>query len=345
MDILMSNRAPGKLTSKSQLAIWKEYLSLASSIKIATGYITSDAIIELKKIIEVNKKPHLDLFIGMHYFESFTKSQYDAVQTLDEFLKEKSLGNIYLSKIFRFHGKMYSFVKDGCSIGAVVGSSNLGSFIGTSDDLYEADCFFEYKKDEAHSTRIDALIYDIINKLGTPFSECSITTFNTESTLLEGHYGVNKIKHEDLLRISNKRKSVFFDLPLKPEPKSNLNSFFGKGRTNKRGFEMPRPWYEVEIIVSKEITMRTGYPQKQNFEVYTQDGWNFKCGTNGDYGKNFRSIDDLKILGKWIKGSMEQNNVLTIGQLVTEDVLNAFGKKALRLTPTDDLDKWLLEMV
>ena len=39
--------------------------------------------------------------------------------------------------------------------------------------------------------------------------------------------------------------------------------------------------------------------------VFTDDGWKFRCKTSGDHAKNFRSEDNLEILGTWIKGRME----------------------------------------
>ena len=107
----------------------------------------------------------------------------------------------------------------------------------------------------------------------------------------------------------------------------------------------PRPWYEVEIIVPRAITALDGYPAGSVFDVVTQDGWKFSCSTNGDYGKNFRSNSDLKILGKWIKGSMENAGVLKIGSPITKDTLDAFGKHFLCLTKTTINNLWILEMV
>ena len=43
------------------------------------GYVSSDALIELQKTIELNCNIQaLNLIVGMHYFDKFTKVQYNA---------------------------------------------------------------------------------------------------------------------------------------------------------------------------------------------------------------------------------------------------------------------------
>ena len=68
--------------------------------------------------------------------------------------------------------------------------------------------------------------------------------------------------------------------------------------------------------------------------------YKFLCGRQGDYLKNFRSQSDLKILGRFIKGSMENAGALEIGKPVTEETLQLFGKRYMVLTKTS-IDKLL----
>jgi len=112
---------------------------------------------------------------------------------------------------------------------------------------------------------------------------------------------------------------------------------------------MPRPWYEVELIVSNTITGQEGYPRPDAsgnggvFEVVTDDGWEFKCKVSGDYGKNLRSDGDLKILGKWIKGRLENAGKLRPGDLVTDEILRRYGRNTILLTKINDSEKWFLD--
>lgn len=329
---------PGRTQSSGK--IWNEFLTGSSLIKIATGYITEDAVIEIKKITELNQRPNFELLIGMHFFDLFTKTQYEAVSELNTYLVTNNRGHVYLSSKTKFHGKIYSFSTDEHCIAAAIGSSNLGSFIGTSTDLFEVDCCFNEHED---CNKLDTQISQLISTLGTPFEDLEITKFNDRNRILEGEYGVENA--EELVPLLRQSLTpVSFSFPLKSEAKSNLNVYFGKGRETKSGFVQPRPWYEVEIIVPREVTAQSTYPAGGIIKVCTEDGWMFDCSLNGDYGKNFRSANDLKVLGKWIKGKMEVEGALMIGQPITEDTLDKFGKHNLRLTKTTHDEIWLLEM-
>ena len=99
---------PGKAQSSAR--IWQEYLPRSTQVRMTTGYISSDAIIELKKIAELNCNFNFELLIGMHYFEHFTRTQFDAVTELSHFLKANNRGHVYLSSKAKYHGKMYSFL-------------------------------------------------------------------------------------------------------------------------------------------------------------------------------------------------------------------------------------------
>lgn len=340
MELLLSNIPPAKISSVSTQKAWEDNLEKADSVKIATGYVSSDSLIELKRIIEVNHKPCLELLIGMHYFDGFTKPQYEAAISLNNLLREKDLGNVLLSNVTKFHGKMYSFHYQKSCFAACVGSSNLSSFISSSEQIYEADCHFNNPVD---TLNVDNTISKLFQKLGTRIEDIEINRFREHNKLLENHYNVNKVPKEELEAIWEQKGNIRFEIPVKTAPKSNLNAFFGKGRVNQRNFEIPRPWYEAELIVPSKITEIEGYPRLKEFSVITDDGWEFKCKTSGDYSKNFRSLDDLKILGKWIKGRLEQNGALSIGNPIDENTLTKYGRNYIELISTKDPNKWLLD--
>ena len=162
--------------------------------------------------------------------------------------------------------------------------------------------------------------------------------------LLKGYSFVKKLSREQLSDELANRTGEFVDIPLKTEAKSNLNTYFGKGKI--KGKYSPRGWYEVEIILSKKMHNRDLIPTKDDgpFTVITNDGYEFQCSTQGDYSKNFRSEHDLKILGRWIKGQMENEGALQIGTPITPETLSLFGKSFLRLEKTKD-GKFILSLV
>lgn len=341
MNFLHSNFPPLKTSYETFSDKFDELLFLSDKIQIATGYITADSVAELHRIIQLNKKPKLDLVIGMHYFDGFTKKEYKASLDLSNFLLENKMGSVYLSTAFKYHGKIYSFINQGFPSAGIIGSNNLSSITEYSR-VYESSLLID---DLNANKQLNTFINELI-KVSKPIIECDITKFKEYNPLLIDHDGVDKIENFDFskLLLTSKR----FKIPLKAgndHTKSNLNVFFGKGREDKRGLIKPRHWYEIELIVPSEITAKAGYPGNNSpniFDVITDDGWRFKCKVSGDYNKNLRSEGDLKILGKWIKGRLENSGVLNVGELVTSETLNKYGRNDFDLIKTDQENLWFL---
>lgn len=348
MELLLSNMPPIRKQNRSFSDYFEKLLQESDHLKIASGYISTDSLTEIKRIVEENKKPYVELFIGMHFFEGMTKTQYQATKYLNSFLTENSLGKVYISNTFKFHGKLYCFKKEDLTFASIVGSSNLNNILDTHRS-FETDILFN---EESIVTEVDRFITELSTSAGIPFIEWAPESFREENPLLEGHENVKHCTPDEIFSVLNKTTAVSFDIPLKTSEiagKSNLNAYFGKGRQDQRGFIRPRHWYEVELIVPKEITdhpnyPKAGYPETESvITVYTDDGWKFDCKISGDYSKNFRSCDDLKILGKWIKGRLENNGALNIGEPVTQKTLESYGRSSIKLTATDNNNEWYLD--
>jgi HKD family nuclease len=319
----------------------------ADTLNIATGFITNDSIAELSHILSFHDyRFSVNLLIGMHYIDGFTELQYNSVKRLNEVLLSKNAGNIYLSTNALFHGKMYSFTKDDRCVGAFLGSSNLGSFLGTSNDMIEADAIFE--NEEAKS--LNNKILQIIDILGTPFANTpEITNFKEpEQKIFTNNPNVEELTPGQLENYKNNSAGEIFRIPLKAEPKSHLNTYFGAGKV--KGRYSRRDWYEVEIILSRKLENRDILPwikesdkrQHCQFDVVTEDGYSFTCSCQGDFGKNLRSSKDLRVLGRWIKGHMENVGALNVGEPITDEILQRFGHSAILLQKTSD-NKWFLK--
>lgn len=322
---------------------YSDMANVADEFNIATGFVSNASIVELISLVKFRNEHgndiKLNMLIGMNYLYGFTKVQYDAIKELSSFLHNNSIGAIYVSKTKYYHGKMYSFNKNGECLAAFIGSSNLGSFVGASSSYVEADVLF-WKHD---ASALDHRIKDVIRCLGTNLIEIPpITNFKKPKfTLLNGNYNVERVPGE-YARLLSHGLGYSIELPLKTKLKSNLNAYFGAGKTPDR--YSPRDWYEVEIIINKDTPGIDKLPAKnEEFVVITDDDYKFRCTRQGDNGKNLRTIGDLRILGKWIKGHMEAEGALKLGQPVTEDTLKRFGKNKLVLTPTKD-NIWLLKM-
>ena len=342
-DILFSkNPHTNRFKTKSVSDYIESHLEEATSLNIATGYISIESIHRLKQLIEYrNNSMSLSLLIGMNYIKGFTKSQYDAVRGFDQYLKERQLGHVFVSPRVLFHGKMYSFMSKANCLGAFVGSSNLGSFIGTSQNCVEADVYF----DKELGSQINKHIINLTNAIGQPVTEADeILEFLEPQGLLDGYEHVQKLSQEECSSLCMKASDVKVFIPLKTCPKSHLNACFGAGKIPGRFSQ--RDYYEVEIIISKTLQNFDLIPgaDRKNFTVITKEGYKFECSRQGDYGKNFRSSKDLRILGKWIKGQMENLGALKQGERVTDDTLARFGKKNIVLTQSIDKSFWILEL-
>ncbi len=348
MEFLFSNYPPMKTSCKTFADTFYGLLPQTSKLDIAVGYVSSDSLIELQKTIELNSNIRaLNLIVGMHYFDRFTKVQYDAAIHLNDFLTSNHLGGVRLVNAFRYHGKLYSYSNDAGPFAGIVGSNNLSSIVDGGIRVYESSILL---RDAASAKQISDFISQLIQTSTKNIAELEIDTFNDENALLDGHEFVEKVSPQKLADVICAKTATSFEIPIKPyevSPQSNLNVFFGKGREGKNGLVKPRHWYEVELIVPKSVTGQPGYPQGQTdnavFVVVTDDGWSFKCKVSGDYSKNFRSEGDLKILGKWLKGRLENAGVLTVGSPVTADTLNRYGRNSFTLTQTTMPGVWFLD--
>lgn len=341
IDFLCSNYPPLNIpgTDTFEHAFFKE-LRNANELKIASGYISNDSIADLIALYKdnlVNVK--LDLVVGMHYFEGFTRPQYNSLITLSEILKSKNLGSINVAVVSKYHGKLYSFFKDG-SYSTIIGSSNI-SRISSPERVYETDVIIH---EQEFSIKVSKFINDLCQDYCKNITEIESVKIIENNKIFDNHSHVDSLNSSQLIFSKKNITDLSFNIKLKDAEKSNLNAYFGKGRQSPSGLIIPRNWYEVELIVSKSITEKDEYPKKGKvFKVITDDGYSFNCKTSGDYSKNFRSSDDLKILGMWIKGRLENNGCLDIGEKVTQKTFSDYGRDTITLTKTAIPDTWFLD--
>lgn len=351
MPILVSSYSPLRTEQSTYQARFETLLQECDEVFIATGYVSADALVDLRRTIEVNERPELTLIVGMHMFDGITRTQLDALDDLHAFLQENSLGEVRHVMPWPYHGKVVSFKKDGRLLSGFVGSSNLSNIVASpARKQYEVDI----EVTDFDHRELDEFINELCDKATKSHGDVGVRgKLKIESTLpinLSEQDGVSKASDSDLSATHGADPFEYlFEIPLKTTERSNLNSFNGRGRTSTNGFEVPRSWYEVELIVGNAITRQPGYPQKDAhgdggvFEVITDDGWQFKCKVSGDHSKNLRSEGDLKILGKWIKGRLEEMGSLRIGELITEETLTDYGRSTINLSKFRGRDLWYLD--
>lgn len=345
MELLFSNVKPCEYNNSSFSEAFELGIVNSDEINIATGYVSEESLLELKAILSFYKEndntKKCNVVIGMHGREGFTRPQYEAAIELATFLKEHNLGGVFVCTAFRFHGKTYLFSKQDSPISAILGSSNLSNILDNRQ--WEVDTKIT---DGAALKDLQQLHTDLTTKACKNILETEAPDSFTETNdLLQDRIGVEKADSDMYEKAQHSLTGIVFDLPLKTAEKSNLNAYFGKGRlATKTGAIRPRHWYEVELIVPIDITSSPSYPKKgEVIRVLTDDGWSFTCKAEGQNSKNFRSENDLRTLGRWVKGRLERAGCLQVGKPVTDEVLDSYGRRTISLQQTNEPGLWLLD--
>jgi hypothetical protein len=342
MKLLLSNIPPLKNNTEDFTDLFDKLIYDAKNLRIACGYISTESLVELKKIIEINKGPNLELIIGMHKFDGFTKMQHDAAIYLHNYLKSEKYGAVFLSTAVKYHGKLYNFLSKNNEKSYIIGSSNLDA---TQRGHYNFETDI-YDNNPTMSENASNFFEELKTKACIEIDLCKDIKIVSRNPLLEKHYAVTKINEGERNEIDNVKSDVIIEIPIKGDetPLSNLNAYFGKGRIDSRGLIKPRHWYEVELIVPSKILAQEGYPKEDTIiTVLTDDEWKFNCKRSGDNGKNLRSDNDLRILGKWMKGRLENAGCLNVGEPVTDEVLNKYGRNTLTLKKLNSKDTWFFD--
>ncbi len=318
MGIIFSNVPPLRIKSGEHTIsdYIEDKVGISDNVVIASGYASKKSILEIDRLIRDHKDVKITLILGMYCIEGFPESTYNTAIQINQAWIEDGIGEIRVVKSMKYHGKVYSFYKNGSIFSAVVGSHNLGSIVADANNLrqYELSMFTEDPAEcQSISEHISALCKEPVS-----FNIADVTDIlivHEENTKLTDVEGVTKVSTADVDAYKAAETEIVFDIPLKVPGmpgvtddymKSNVNKCYAKGRLNTRtGVVTERGWWETEIIVGTSITNIPTYPEKDvPFYVITDDGWKFKAHASGDHKKNLESDGDLKILGYWLKGRL-----------------------------------------
>jgi hypothetical protein len=368
MRLLCSDILPLRIEDpqKAFIDYFNEAASSCDHLEIAVGYVSKASLKELGRIVEEYRIKKVCLTIGMYFLEGMPEGTYHTAVSLHEAWQNSDIdGEVRIVRAFSYHGKLYTFYKEGQPIAGIIGSQNLGAIKLEASNLrqYEVAAVTEVPEEIEELT-------GIISKLKRP--NCSVPIQDVHIKLLRevnrelvDQEFVTRVSSDEVTAYQNQKTDISFEIPLKvpsnhddPQMRgSNINVCYARGRK--------RVWWEVEIVVGKEIRDLPGYPEYQvPFMVVTDDGWKFQVWTCGQNNKNLYSKDDLKIMGRWIKGRLAAAGLIeSINQveadtlfegLITEETLEKYGRKSLTLTKTaltttidngTEIDVWLLSFL
>lgn len=339
MDILVGGERSLKTLHGCYRDMFLETAPKCQSIAISSGYFGTDSVIFLLDNIENGSLPPIDLTVGMAAFDGITRGQYQALSNLSEHLVSLGHKGVMISNEFPFHGKVTTFISDDRPFYGSVGSSNATVLVPEIPRQVEIDIGIS-------DTAVLQGLLDIQRQVegqSISFSSWDPGSFRNQQQHMLAYPYVDKATSSEMA-LFDKGPSIVYQLPIKATEKSNLNCFFGKGReTTRTGVIRPRHWYEVELIVPKEITSTADYPYHSEFKVVTDDGLSFQCKTQGDYSKNLRSTGDLTVLGSWLKGRLEEAGALKVGDPVLTSTMDTYGRDTLDLIATEQPDVFLMD--
>lgn len=374
MKLLYSNVLPICIDNEEKFLInrFDREMADCDKVEIAVGYVSKAALEEIDRLVEEYKIKNIHLTLGMYYIEGMPESIYNTAIIINQKWREEGIGEIRLIKPFKYHGKTYTFYKNGKVKSAIVGSANLGAIKLEANNRrqYEVSVFTD-KPEECIE------LAELIQQLQS--STCSVALNEAKDLQITREENTAISKVNSVLPISSKEvnfyktreKETSFYLPLKVPSedqkfsaeknaytKSNLNVCYAAPRSARKS----RDWYETQLTVSIDITRQPGYPEKNKpFWIVTDDGYRFKAHTTSDHNKQFSAVGDELIMGYWLKGRLEaaglikhvpdtQKDIERKG-MITKEVLKAYGADTLYFRKTDQqlndengesLDVWFL---
>ena len=377
MKLLYSNMLPMGIKEGQQsiIASFEEQLSKADAVSIAVGYTSSASLTELDRLIEHYGIQKVSLTIGMYYIEGMPEGAYHIAMRLNQKWQRAGIGEIRLTKPFKYHGKTYCFIKDGKPFAAIIGSANLGAIkLEASNRRQYEFAILSTDKDET------AEIAKHLSELNQPVVSQNIASIGDMplvreiNTSLNGIELVTPVPQTNVSYYKQFEPKVSFSLLLKvPKSderliddgkhftKSNINVCYAAPRSIRKS----RDWYETQLTVGADIYKMEGYPAKNHpFFVITDDGYWFKAHTTSDNNKQFSAVGDELIMGRWLKGRLVAaglikpvNNTgadITREGMITQEILDEYGCDRLLFEKTGQtaldkdgttLDVWVLSFI
>lgn len=371
MELLYSNILPvgieeGQTTISDAI---KSEFEKSDMVEIAVGYVSKASLEELDNLVSSSNITYVCLIMGMYYIEGMPEGSYHTAIQLNEKWRQLGIGEIRVTRSFKYHGKLYSFYKDGAIRSAIIGSANLGVMKLEANNLrqYEVSAI-TYTATECEAVKSLICKLKAANCSANIADIANMPIIREINTSLTGVDTVDQITTAETEIYKRHKTNISFNLPIKVPSyderhmddgkhftKSNLNVSYAAPRSARKS----RDWYETQLTVSKSITLLDGYPEKNvTFFVVTDDGYTFKAHTTSDGNKQFSAVGDELILGRWIKGRLAAAGLVTPVNdtqadrdrqgMITKEMLAAYGCNTLVLTKTtqktEDEDGNLLDV-
>lgn len=359
-NVIFTNVAPLRVEeNKTIKRKIKENILKSDKIVIAVGYFSNNGLETLDKWIHEANIKNITLIGGMYSVEGIPVSVFNKIIDIDFKWNQEKIGRILLVNNMNYHGKLYTFWKNGRVFKSIIGSANLGAIAptGSTQRQYElATTVTDSNDNEILRNHLAEL-----EKYTTPANEIekSFKKIYEENVLLKGIDGVTTLTDETVIDFKRAEDGQVLRIPIKaPYYKdrfnddnksnythSNINVCYGRGRKALNGKIQPRNWFEVQITCSRELINLKNYPKKSEpFFIVTDDNYMFEAHTTSANHKQLSAYGSDRILGRWIKGRLVSAGLLhaydNAGQdknrdgMVTIEMLERSHMKVLELHKT-----------
>ncbi|WP_052304254.1 restriction endonuclease PLD domain-containing protein [Mycoplasma wenyonii] len=120
-----------------------EELAKADEIRISVAYFSIGSLLSLDELIESSNIKKVCLILGMYGKKDFPESSYEIALSINEKWQRSGIGEIRMTKDWRYHGKLYCFLRNNQIFSAITGSANLSFLHLRKYPQYEEAVFIE----------------------------------------------------------------------------------------------------------------------------------------------------------------------------------------------------------
>lgn len=360
MEALFTNvaplRAPEAETIKYNI---EKCISDSDKLEIAVGYFSTQGLDKLNEWVHKYNIKDVTLIGGMYSVEGIPESVYNKMVDIEQIWSKEQIGQILLVNNMNYHGKIYTFWKNGQIIKTVLGSANLGAICPSTSTQrqYELATIIEDKKENLEYQKH----LEDLKRFTTTVEEAgkSFKKIHEKIALLDGIEGVSTLTDTSIKKVQDSLRDDVLRIPIKA-PKyadrfnsdrgsfshSNINVCYAKGRLNSKTHKRdPRKWFEVQITCDVDLIDRDCYPRKAPFFIITDDNYMFEAHTTSDNHKQLSAYGSDRVIGRWIKGRLVAMGLLKAYDnvnhdknrdgMVTIEMLNRAHMRVLELHKTN----------
>lgn len=345
-------------------------IKLADELRFAVGYVSRGSLQRLNHLVHIFPIRNVTLIAGM-YRDGIPASIYNELIDLQEQWTHEGIGQLFLVDNMNFHGKLYTFFKNGIPFQTVIGSANLAVLDPNDSNRrqYEMAVTID-AKEENHE--IAKFMQDLQENASSSVDDIQeFTPLPEPNDAMLGIIDVNQLSDDGLHNYQDAKTPTAFHIPINAPTqaeaetgkghymKSNINVSYAAPRSKSKA----RDWYEMQLTVPIKIRKQPGYPEKGiEFFAVTDDGFMFKAHTTSDHNKQFNAVGNELLIGRWIKGRLVSQGLVTPVDdtrldvnrtgMITQEMLKRAHMQTLVLTKTSRkafdennkaLDVWMLD--